>query len=153
MEIATDETLVHIKFLARTFGRDGIRYVIVVFLLELGVPTNYDGFDFLVNAIAIYYEDPDQMITEGLYPAVASLYNRKKIWGTQVESSIRNAIRAAWRRRDAGVWIRYFSPDASGDVAKPSNTEFISTLARMLQVWEGCCIQYEKQKHEGMVLV
>lgn len=142
-----NETLKHIEFLAKLFGRNNGRYVIVVLLLELGIPTNYDGFDYLIQAITIYHTDPSQMIMKGLYPAVANV-SKKKVDGPQVESSIRAAIKIAWKNHDELAWKRYFAEFAG----KPSNTVFISKIARILELWEGCCEEYErKNKEEAMV--
>lgn len=61
MRITFDNALNHIQFLATIFGRDRVRHVIVVLLLELNVPTDFDGFDYLVRGITIYNRDPSQM--------------------------------------------------------------------------------------------
>ena len=144
MRITVDKALDHIEFLATLFGRDDVRYVIVVLLLELDVPTNYDGFDYLVRGITIYLRDPSQMIVKGLYPAIAATYG-KDIAVPQIESAIRSAIKAAWKRHDAAAWERYFP----GMAARPSNAEFISRIARILELWEGCCKKYERNESSG----
>lgn len=147
MQYPIQETLDHVDFLARQFHQGDAQYVILVILLELDVPTNYDGFDYLSKAIALYHEDPAQMITKGLYAAVANAY-RGAVDESQIESSIRSAVKSAWARRDESVWSLYFPFDKDGKIKRPSNTEFISRIARVLQLWRGCCRAYERSIHE-----
>ena len=140
MGITFDKTLSHIQFLATVFGRDRVRHVIVVLLLELDIPTNYDGFDYLVRGIMIYFKELSLMMVKGLYPAIAATYE-KEVEAPQIESAIRSAIGVAWKRYDAAAWERYFP----GMTEKPSNAEFISRIARFLELWEGCCKENEKK--------
>ena len=144
MRITFDNALNHIQFLATIFGRDRVRHVIVVLLLELNVPTDFDGFDYLVRGITIYNRDPSQMFGKGLYPAIAETY-AKKVEVPQVESAIRCAIKSAWKNCDVVAWNRYF-PDRTG---KPSNAEFISRIAWILELWEGCCKESNDKRAVG----
>ena len=137
----------HMEFLASLYGKDKVRYVVVIILLELGIPTNYDGFDYLIQAIIIYHTDPSQMIVKGLYPAVAKA-SKKAVDGPHVESAIRAAIKAAWKHHDDIAWRWYFS----GTSRRPSNTEFVSKIARVLELWEGCCEEYERKKEEEAIV-
>ena len=91
MRITFDNALNHIQFLATIFGRDRVRHVIVVLLLELNVPTDFDGFDYLVRGITIYNRDPSQMFGKGLYPAIAETY-AKKVEVPQVESEYEKVV-------------------------------------------------------------
>lgn len=148
MRVTIDETLKHIRFLARLFGKDNIRYVVVALLLELGIPTNYDGFEYLVKGITIYFREPSLMITKGLYPVIAET-SINQVEGQLIESAIRNAIKTAWRKRDGESWACFFP----GVTKRPSNAEFISRIAYMLDLWEGCCKEYERigANEEGVV--
>lgn len=147
MGTTIEETLNHLQSLARLLGRDNVRYVIVVLLLELGIPTNYDGFEYLKEAVMIYFEDPSVMFVKGLYPAIAETDSRP-VDGPQVESAIRSAIKVAWKNREEDIWDRYFH----GKKARPSNAEFISRIARMVELWEGCCKEEERGENKGEVL-
>lgn len=100
-------------------------------LLALGVPTKLRGYYQLREAILIMASDPAQSITKELYPAVAQVCDATAL---QVERSIRSAIRAAWERRDERVWRRYFHHAPGGEIARPSNGEFIMRLADVLQL-------------------
>ena len=152
MNYPIQDTLDHARFLARQFHKCDAQYVILITLLELDVPTNYDGFDYLSRAIAFYYEDPAQMITKGLYAVVADAYGGS-VGDSQIESSIRSAIKSAWKKKDDTVWSLYFPFDKDGKIKRPSNTEFISRIARVLQLWRGCCQAYERSREEVEVTI
>lgn len=98
-------------------------------LLELGIPTKLDGFQYLCQAIPRLAEDPGQSLTKELYPAVGRLCHRQ---GQNVERSIRSAIGAAWENRDDRVWRRYFPTDHHGQIPRPTNAAFLSRLAGYL---------------------
>lgn len=133
-----NKTTDHILSLSLRFCTREAHLMVMTLLIELGFPMKLRGFDYLVKGICLYHEDPLQTITKDLYPAIASMY-REQITPTQVEQSIRTAIGAAWKKRKDDDWIRYFPPDMDGKMKKPSNTEFISCVARALEFWKGCC--------------
>lgn len=72
----------------------------------------------------MYIED-DTVLTRirtGLYPEIAEKYRTTQ---QRVESSMRNAIESAWKNRISGNKLN----DIKGSNEKPSNTEFISSVA------------------------
>lgn len=95
-------------------------------LLSLGIPTKLRGYEYLRQAVVLMAQDPEQSITKELYPAVGQLCHCK---AGHVERSIRNAIDAAWHRRDDRVWMQYFSPGPDGTIPRPTNAALISRLA------------------------
>lgn len=101
------------------------------FLLWLGVPTGYHGYQPLVEALALLAEDPSQSVTKVLYPEVA-----KRLGGGDkaIERNIRNAIEHAWDIRDPELWQRYF-PNLT---ARPSNNLFFTRVLEALRCgdWE-----------------
>ena len=135
-----EETLKHALFLARHIHKGDLQCAATAVLLELRVPANRIGFDYLKNAIVLFYDDPAQMITKGLYPAVGELYEAKP-GSVQVEQAIRAVIKDAWKNRNEKVWVYYFSSviDKNGNLKKPSNSEFIAGIGRFLELWQGCC--------------
>ena len=96
----------------------------------LHVPTHLEGYQLLCLAIPIFVQNPQQFLTKELYPAVARLCGGKDV--RAVEHSIRNAIQAAWRQRDNAVWRKYFALGPRGTIPCPTNKEFISRLAEIL---------------------
>ena len=63
MTLNTDRLLSHIKALASTFSVSDIQYVIVVILVELGIPAKLEGYHFLKTAISLYSEDSIRMVS------------------------------------------------------------------------------------------
>ena len=101
------------------------------FLLWLGVPTVYNGYLPLVEALMLLAEDPSQSITKVLYPEVA-----KRIGSgpKAVERNIRSALEQAWKIRNAERWQQLF-PDLND---RPSNSLFFSRVLETLRSghWE-----------------
>lgn len=96
----------------------------------LGFTTRRSGYRQLCAAIPLYARDPDQLITKELYPEIAKLCDAKS--GQRVEHAIRGAIKDAWHRMDRVVWYKYFPPGPDGEIPCPTNREFISRLAALL---------------------
>lgn len=132
MDNSIDGTLKHIVFLARHLGNCDLQCATTAMLLDLGIPVKGSGFDYLERAIIIYFEDPTQMLTKDIYPDVGKSFS-PKAGSYQVERAIRVAINEAWKNRDSRIWGYYFASDR-----KPSNGEFISRMARILRLWQGC---------------
>lgn len=105
------------------------RAAVTGFLLELGVPAQLDGYDYLQKAIPIYASNPSQALTKELYCAVGENCRASAI---QVERSIRTATKSAWARRDESVWRQYFPAEGARAHRCPTNGEFISRLAGYL---------------------
>lgn len=123
--------LCHILFLTRI--RD-IKTFVTVLLMELDIDSDCDGFEYLVTAVMFYQKNPLQSITQDLYNSVAEEYDQG-VTSAQVEQSIRRAINSAWQVHDGNEWHLYFPKQ----LVKPSNGQFIAKLARLVDLWEGCC--------------
>ena len=133
-----DKMLDHILFLARHFQANDVKYIAMIILLELGFEPKYDGYHYLVNAIVLYLQVPSQITVKNLYSAVAALYNGS-VDAEQVEQAIRSAIRKAWNKSSEN-WYCYFQ-------ARPSNADFISTIACIVELWKGWCEEYKTSLH------
>lgn len=100
---------------------------VAVHLHILNFHTHLDGYRQLQAAIPFFAENPAQLLSKELYPAVA-----KKLGLTDprtVEHSIRKSITDAWLNRDPVVWAKYFP----GVNSPPTNKKFISRLAELLE--------------------
>ena len=97
----------------------------------LGIPTHLDGYRQLCFALPMFAENPNQLMTKELYPAVAELCGSKD--SRSVEHSIRKAIHGAWLHKDNAIWRKYFSMGSMGNIPCPTNKEFICRLAEMLR--------------------
>lgn len=92
----------------------------------LGVPSHLGGYKMLCLAVALYHQDPQQVLSKETYPAVAEhLGGNYEI--PAIEHAIRSAISVAWRHRDSSLWREYFPKDKL-----PSNKLFISVLSQKL---------------------
>lgn len=147
-----EKTLDHILYLARRFHVSEIKNIATVLILELGIEPKYDGYHYLLKAITLYLEAPSQLSIKNLYSAIAALYNGA-IDEEQVEQSIRSAIKHAWDRRDNDTWGYYFIFKNQEEIGKPSNGEFISMVACIVELWKGWSEEYEKnlQTREGIL--
>lgn len=133
-----ENTLKHALVFAKHLNKCDPRCVALAVLIELGVPTDSDGFHYLLQAIVLFYENPTKAMVKGIYSDVGERY-LPAVGISQVEQAIRNAIRTAWLNRDEGMWAYYFQVDQSGKVSRPSNAEFISRIGYFLELWKGCC--------------
>ena len=96
------------------------------FLYWLGVPSVYNGYPSLVEALTILAEDSSLSITKVLYPEIA-----KRIGSgpKAVERNIRNAIEQAWKIRNVVRWSQIF-PELD---ERPSNSQFFSRVLETLR--------------------
>ena len=96
----------------------------------LNMPTHLDGYQQLCLGLPLFVQNPQQLLTKELYPAIAHQCDCKD--GRSVEHSIRKAIQAAWSKRDNATWRKYFSFNSQGHIPCPTNKEFICRLAQIL---------------------
>lgn len=143
-----EETIEHLSFLARHFSEQDVKSVLIVLLLELGVPSHYDGFEYLERTVPIVWEYPS-LDMACVYEAVADQYEWR-VDNVQIENAIRSAIKVAWDRRDPDVWRHYFLDMKRRADKRPANTEFISMLTQILILWKGCC--KAQKKHEEVLI-
>ena len=100
-------------------------------LLSLGVSTKLRGYGYLREAVLLLTNRPGQSITKELYPAVAAACG---VVATQVERSIRSAVKTGFQNRDATVWQLYFPAGEAGILRPPTNSEIITCLADRLRL-------------------
>lgn len=138
MESTIEKTLYHIQLLARHLDRYNFRAGSVVVLMELGVPTKCVGFEFLKKAIELQQKDPTRTLAKDIYLEISLRYKQNS--EELVEQSIREAIKLAWRHGSRQAWDWYFSYDGRAVSNKPTNSEFISRIAYILEIWQECKI-------------
>ena len=102
-------------------------------LHELGVPSHIKGYQYIREGILILYKNPDIVggITKELYPEIASKYDTSV---SRVERAIRHAIEVSWNRGDWDLMEEIFGHSVDIDKAKPTNSEFIVTVADKLRL-------------------
>lgn len=102
-------------------------------LHSLGIPSHIKGYQYIRESIILIYKNPFIIggITKELYPAVAEKY---KTTSSRVERAIRHAIEVSWNRGDYDYMEELFGHSVDYDRAKPTNSEFIATVADKLQL-------------------
>ena len=111
----------------------GLQMSITKILHDLGVPSHIKGYQYIKEGIMLIYENPRMIggITKELYPEIANKYNTTV---SRVERAIRHAIEVSWNRGDWDLMDEIFGHSVDIDRAKPTNSEFIVTLADKLRL-------------------
>ena len=115
-----------------------LQSVTIAVLLDLGIPTQKAGFEYLKIAIVRFAEEPGCAFSEGVYQRVAGHY-AMKLTHSQIEQAIRSVIGDAWKNRDGERWCGYFPQDRVEMRKQPSNLEFITRIGYFLELCQGCC--------------
>ena len=102
-------------------------------LHELGVPSHIKGYQYIREGVILLYNNPDMIggITKELYPEIASKFDTTV---SRVERAIRHAIEVSWNRGDWDLMEEIFGHSVDIDKAKPTNSEFIVTVADKLRL-------------------
>lgn len=102
-------------------------------LHELGVPSHIKGYQYIREGIIMLYDKPEMIggITKELYPEIAKKYETTV---SRVERAIRHAIEVSWNRGDWHLMEEIFGHSVDIDKAKPTNSEFIVTVADKLRL-------------------
>ena len=108
-------------------------------LHELGMPSHIKGYQYIREGITMIYNDPNIIgaITKELYPELASKFDTTV---SRVERAIRHAIEVSWNRGNWDYMEALFGHRVDIDKAKPTNSEFIVTVADKLR------LEFSKQK-------
>ncbi len=102
-------------------------------LHELGVPSHIKGYQYIREGISLVYKRPEMIggITKELYPEIAKRYDSTV---SRVERAIRHAIEVSWNRGNWDLMEEIFGHSVDIDKAKPTNSEFIVTIADKLRL-------------------
>ena len=115
------------------FGHSNLQISITKLLHNLGIPSHIKGYQYIRDGISIIYNRPEAIggITKELYPELAEKYNTTI---SRVERAIRHAIEVSWNRGDIDMMEEIFGHSVDIDKAKPTNSEFIVTIADKLRL-------------------
>lgn len=119
--------------LAATEQNNALELRISALMRQLGVPAHLKGYQYLRKAIILALEDPSVMegVTKILYPDIAKYYGTK---AGCVERAMRKAIEVAWDRGNVDFLQHYFGYTIKPEMGKPTNSEFIATVADILRL-------------------
>ena len=112
---------------------NNLQISITKILHELGIPSHIKGYQYIREGISILYERPEVVggITKELYPDIAAKFNTTV---SRVERAIRHAIEVSWNRGNWDLMEEIFGHSVDIDKAKPTNSEFIVTVADKLRL-------------------
>ena len=113
--------------------KNNLEISITRMLHELGMPSHIKGYQYIREGIIMIYNDPEIIggITKELYPDIASKFNTTV---SRVERAIRHAIEVSWNRGNWDLMEEVFGHSVDIDKAKPTNSEFIVTIADKLRL-------------------
>ena len=115
------------------FYHNNLQISITKVLHELGIPSHIKGYQYIREAVGIIFEHPETIggITKELYPELASKFDTTV---SRVERAIRHAIEVSWNRGNWSLMEEIFGHSVDIDKAKPTNSEFIVTIADKLRL-------------------
>ncbi len=115
------------------FYDNNLKLSITKVLHELGIPSHIKGYQYIREGISIVFERPETIggITKELYPELASKFDTTV---SRVERAIRHAIEVSWNRGNWDLMEEIFGHSVDIDKAKPTNSEFIVTIADKLRL-------------------
>lgn len=101
-------------------------------LHNLGIPSHIRGYKYIRDGILIIYNnDSVSLITKEIYPQIANKYETTP---SRVERAMRHAIEVSWIRGDLSLMEDLFGFSVSSDKSKPTNSEFLSTIADRIKL-------------------
>lgn len=109
-----------------------IHVAISKLLHQLGIPSHIKGYSYIRESVFLFYKNSDAYggITKEIYPEVALRFSTT---ASRVERAIRHAIEVSWTRGDYDLMEEIFGNSVAFDRAKPTNSEFIATIADRLR--------------------
>ena len=115
------------------FKHNNLQISITKILHELGIPSHIKGYQYIREGISIIYGKPERIgaITKELYPELANKFGTTN---SRVERAIRHAIEVSWNRGNWDLMEEIFGHSVDIDKAKPTNSEFIVTIADKLKL-------------------
>ena len=100
---------------------------------EIEITAHIKGYQYIREGILLIYNNPEIIggITKELYHEIANKYDTTV---SRVERAIRHAIEVSWNRGDWELMEEIFGHSVDIDKAKPTNSEFIVTVADKLRL-------------------
>lgn len=112
---------------------DRVVHVAISKLLhQLGIPSHIKGYTYIRESVFLFYKNSESYggITKEIYPEVAIRFSTT---ASRVERAIRHAIEVSWSRGDYDLMEEIFGNSVAFDRTKPTNAEFIATIADRLR--------------------
>lgn len=101
-------------------------------LHHLGIPTHIRGYKYIRDSILLIYNNSEYgSVTKEIYPKIARKYETTS---SRVERAIRHAIEVSCTRGDVNLIEEIFGFSVSFEKSRPTNAEFITTLADRFRI-------------------
>ena len=113
------------------FYHNNLQISITKILHELGIPSHIKGYQYIREGIGIIYEHPETIGGITKEPELAEKFDTTV---SRVERAIRHAIEVSWNRGNWELMEEIFGHSVDIDKAKPTNSEFIVTIADKLSL-------------------
>lgn len=128
-----EDAILKISNKEKTNSNNDLKLEITNLLHSLGIPSHIKGYSYIREGIQMMYNDASLVgaITKELYPTIAEQYQTTS---SRVERAIRHAIEVSWMRGDYNLMEEIFGNSVDYDRAKPTNSEFLATLADRLKL-------------------
>ena len=119
--------------LQRVAKRSDVEVEVSVLLHNLGIPSHVRGYQYIREGILLIYESDSilTLVTKDIYPEIA---NRYSTTSSRVERAIRHAIEISWVRGDLKLMEKIFGNSIDFERSKPTNSEFLTTIADRLRL-------------------
>lgn len=119
--------------LAKISQRGDVEIEVSSLLHSLGIPSHVRGYQYIREGILLIYESDKivTLVTKEVYPKIANKY---RTTSTRVERAIRHAIEISWVRGDLKLMEKMFGNSIDFERAKPTNSEFLTTIADRLRL-------------------
>jgi two-component system response regulator (stage 0 sporulation protein A) len=112
------------------------RMVISNTLKTLGIPVSLQGYRYIICGVELLIEDINRIDSIlGLYCDIAEKCNTTY---TRAERSIRHAIETGWTRGNTKLEKKLFGYTVDYNKGKPTNGEFLGTIADYLLMAKDC---------------
>lgn len=134
MKSAAGLLLDHLLFLMQRPVPCSPRSKAYVMLMDVGVPDNYKGHEYVLQAIILQHVSPERGLKNDIYHEITLRYRLNS--EEQVDQAIRQVLKVAWQQGDRHMWECYFSRGGRVLLKRPTNSEFISRFAYILELWQ-----------------
>ena len=118
-------------FILKPFELDSLYEKIIEISNNNGLSSQ--NIEYIREGVTLVYNNPKIIggITKELYPEIAKKYHSTT---SRVERAIRHAIEVSWNRGNWDLMEEIFGNSVDIDRAKPTNSEFIVTIADKLRL-------------------
>lgn len=144
MSCTVGDTLEHLLFTTRHIRQGDVQAAILLVLMELGIPEQYDGFYYLRRAVYLKYKNESmnlntiqQRISEECGPGTAS---------GQIHQAINAAIGQGWNHGDPEAWNYYVRGAGTEQMHKPTINALVCRLARVIELWCSCSWEVDHER-------